>query len=58
MELISHVVGFIYADDCKIVQSDDDIETTQSQMQLLVSEWGDLIRITGGYLSPNNAHGT
>ena len=36
-----------------MIQSDDYIEATHSQMQLEISEWEDLIIITGGYLEPD-----
>ena len=38
-----------------MVQSDDDIEATNSQMQLAISEWGDLIIITEGCLVPDKS---
>ena len=38
-----------------MVQSDDDVEATHSQMQLAILEWGDLIRIMGGFLAPNKS---
>ena len=34
-----------------MIQSDDDLEATHSQMQLTISEWKDLIRITGGCMA-------
>ena len=36
---ISQLVGFSYIDDCEMIQLDDDIESTQSQIQLAISEW-------------------
>ena len=36
-----------------MIQSEDDIEDTYIQMQLSISEWGDLIRITGGCMEPD-----
>ena len=38
-----------------MVQSDDDIEVTHSKIQLAVSKWEDLIRIMGGFLSPDKS---
>ena len=35
---ISQLVGFIYVDDCGMIQSDDDIEATNSQMKPAISE--------------------
>ena len=49
---ISQLVGFSYVDDCDMIQSDDNIESTHSQMQLAISEWVCLIIITGGCLAP------
>ena len=34
---IEQLVGFSYVDDCYMIQSDDDIEATLSQMQLKIS---------------------
>ena len=36
-----------------MIQSDDDIEATHLQMQLIISEWGDLITTIGGCLAPD-----
>ena len=36
-----------------MIQLDDDIEATQSQIKFEISEWEDLIRITGGCLAPD-----
>ena len=52
---IEQLVGFSYVEECKMVQSDDDIEVTHSKIQLAVSEWEDLIRIMGGCLSPDKS---
>ena len=38
-----------------MIQSDDDIEATQSQMKLVVSEWKYLIIIMGGCLAPDKS---
>ena len=35
-----------------MIQPDDDIEATHSQIQLSISEWEDLIVITVGCLAP------
>ena len=51
MAEISQLVRFSYVDDCDMVQSDDDVEATHSQMQLAISEFEDLIGITGGFLA-------
>ena len=45
---IAQLVGFSYIDDCDMVQSDDDVEATHSQMQLAILEWGDLLGIMEG----------
>ena len=34
---ISQLVGFSYVDDCYMIQSDDEIESTHSQIQLAIS---------------------
>ena len=36
-----------------MIQSDDDIEATYSQIQLAISEWEDLIIVMGGSLAPD-----
>ena len=55
MMKISQVVGLSYVDDCDMLKLDDDIEATHLQMQLAISEWGDLIRIMGGWLEPGKS---
>ena len=35
---IAQLVGFIYVDDCDMIQSDDDIAATHSQMKLTIIE--------------------
>ena len=52
---IEQLVGFIFVDDCGMIQLDDDIEATQSQIKFEISEWEDLIRITGGCLAPDKS---
>ena len=37
---ITQLVGFSYVDDCNMVQSDDDVEATHSQIQPVILEWG------------------
>ena len=51
--ILAQLVGFVYADNCNMVQSDDNVEATHSQMQLAISEMEDLISIAGGYLAPD-----
>ena len=41
-----------------MVQSDDDVESTHSQMQLTILELEYLIGIAGGCLAPDKAQGT
>ena len=48
---IAQLVGFVYVKECDMIQSDDEIESTFSQMQLAISELEDLIIITEGYPS-------
>ena len=55
MTEISQLVGLSYVDDCDMVQSDDDIQATQSQMQLALSELEDLIKIMGCCLAPDKS---
>ena len=52
---ISRLVRFSYVGYCDMVQSYGDIEATHSQIQLAVSKWRDLIRITGGCLAPDKS---
>ena len=47
---ILQLVGLIYVNACDMIQSDDDIKSTHSKVQLTISEWEDLIIITGGWL--------
>ena len=50
---IAQLVGCSYVDNCDMIQSYDDIESTHSQMQLEISWWEYLIIIiTGGFLAP------
>ena len=52
---IAQFLRFSYIDDCDIVQLDDYVEATHSQMKLVIPErWG-LIRITGGFPAPDKS---
>ena len=52
---ISQLAGLTYIDNCDMIQPDDDIESTHLQIQLAISEWEDLIIITGGCLSQDKS---
>ena len=52
---ISQLLGLNYVDDCDMIRSDDDIEDTHSKIQLVISKWEDLSRITGGCLAPDKS---
>ena len=39
MAEIAQLAGFSYIYDCEMIQSNDDFETTHSQMQVTISEW-------------------
>ena len=38
-----------------MIQSDGYMEATQSQMKLAISEWEELMIITGGYMEPDKS---
>ena len=52
---IAQLIGFRYVDKCDMIQSDDDIESTKSQMKLTISGWEYLIIFTGGCLAPDKS---
>ena len=45
------LVGFSYVDDCDLIQSGQDPIEVLNSMQTLISNWGSLVRVTGGALS-------
>ena len=52
---ISQLVELSYAENCDMIHSDDDIESTHLKMKLVISELEDLIRIMGGCLAPDKS---
>ena len=52
---IAQLVGFSYVDNCDMIQSDDDIESTHSQIKLAISEWEYIIIIKVRRLTPDKS---
>ena len=50
-----HLVGFSYVDDCDLATNNSTVQLTHSMMQAALTEWEELIKVTGGCLVPDKS---
>ena len=55
MKELFHLVGFSYVDDCDLATNNSTVQLTHSMMQVALTEWEELIQVTGGCLVPDES---